>query len=213
MIYTDSDKVKWFELLAVFITVILKFVIMDWLNMRAVYIVVICLFWLIYIYSKYKRNHEIIRHWGIQKKNFKKTFLSLLPFAIICIVCIGIYGFLFRSHIMNWHIIPILIMYSLWGLIQQFITVGLISGNLKAIKTPRFDNYQIILLTSLLFSLVHYPSGFLMFFTFIMQWIFTTAFLRWKNIWPLGLFHGWIATFLLFYIMGRDLWVELLAGF
>lgn len=181
--------------------------------MRAVYIVLICLFWLTYIYLKYKRNHAAIKDWGIRRKNFKKTFLFLLPFAIICISGIGIYGYLFRSNLIDWHILPILILYPLWGLIQQFIVVGLISGNLMAIKNPRFSNFQIILLTSLFFSLVHFPSAFLMFFTFIMQWIFTTAFLRWKNIWPLGLYHGLIATFLLFYIMGRDLWVELYAGF
>jgi uncharacterized protein len=208
----NSDKVIWFEIFAVIATAILKFVFMDWLNLRAVYIVVICLFWLTYIYSKFKNNPESIRQWGIQKQNFKKSFLFLLPFAIVCISGIGIYGYLFSSNIINWHILPILILYPFWGLIQQFIVVGLISGNLHAIRNPRFSNFQIILLTSLLFSLVHYPSAFLMFFTFIMQWIFTTAFLRWKNIWPLGLYHGWIATFLLFYIMGRDLWVELIIG-
>lgn len=181
--------------------------------MRAVYIVVICLFWLTYIYLKFKRNPESIRQWGIQKQNFKKSFLLLLPFAIVCISGIGIYGYLSRSYIINWHIIPIFMLYPLWGLIQQFIVVGLISGNLHAISNPRFSDFQIILLTSLLFSLVHYPSGFLMLFTFIMQWIFTYTFLRWKNIWPLGLYHGWIATVLLYYMLERDLWVELYSGF
>jgi uncharacterized protein len=209
----NADKVKWFEIFAVISTGILKFVFIDWLNMRAIYIVSICLFWLIYIYSKYKRNPQVIRQWGIQKQHFKKTFLYLLPFGLICVGGIGIYGYLYRVDIVTWHILPMLILYPFWGLIQQFIVAGLISGNLKAIENPRFSNYQIILLTSLFFSLVHYPSPFLMLFTFIMQWIFTTAFLRWKNIWPLGLYHGWIATFLLYIIMGRDLWVELFAGF
>jgi hypothetical protein len=208
-----SDKKNWFEIIAVIISGLLKFVFIDWLNMRAVYIVIICLFWLIYIYSKYKGNPEAIQLWGIQRQNFKKSFLFLLPFAFICIIGIVIYGYLSKVDMINWHIIPIIILYPLWGLIQQFIVVGLISGNLKALENPRFSNYQIILFISLFFSLVHYPSAFLMIFTFIMQWIFTTAFLRWKNIWPLGLYHGWIATFLLFYIMGRDLWVELYVVF
>ena len=56
----------------------------------------------------------------------------------------------------------------------------------------RLKNYQITLVTSFLFCLVHYPGGFLMLFTFIMQWVFITAFLRWKNIWTIGLYHGWI---------------------
>ena len=186
---------------------------MDWLNMRAVYIVFICLFWLTYVYIRYKGDHSVLKHWGIQKQHFKQSFLFLLPFAILFITGIGIYGYLSRTYILNWHLIPIFLLYPVWGLIQQFMMTGLISGNLKTIRNPGFKNIQIILLTSLLFSLVHYPSEFLMIVTFFMQCIFIAAFLRWKNLWPLGLYHGWIATLLLFFVMGRDLWTELYAGF
>jgi membrane protease YdiL (CAAX protease family) len=208
-----SDGVKWFEIIAVIITGLLKYVMMDWLNMKAFYIFFICLFWSVYVYFKYKANPVTLKEWGIQKRNFKPTFFFLLPFAVISMSGIGIYGYIAGTNVLNRHILYILLLYPLWGLIQQFMVAGLISGKLKALENPRFTNYQIILLTSLLFSLAHYPSGFLMIFTFMMQWIFTTAFLRWKNIWPLGLFHGWIGAFLLFYVMGRDLWAELLASF
>jgi hypothetical protein len=207
------DREKWFEVFAVLITGLLKFVMMDWLDMRAVYIVTICLFWLIFVYIRYKGDHSVLQHWGIRKQNFRQSFLFLLPFTVICTTGIGIYGYLSGAYLLNWHFIPIFLLYPLWGLIQQFMMTGLISGNLKAIRNPGFKNYQIILVTSLLFSLVHYPSEFLMIFTFFMQCIFTATFLRWKNLWPLGLYHGWMATFLLFYVLGRDLWVELFAGF
>ena len=186
---------------------------MDRLNMRAVYIVIICLFWITYVYLKYKSDHSVLKQWGIQRQNFKQSFLFILPFALICITGIGIYGYLSRAYTLNWHILPIFMLYPLWGLIQQFMITGIISGNLKAIGKSRLKNYQVILITSLLFSSVHYPSAFLMSFTFIMQWVFTSAFLRWKNIWVLGLYHGWIATLLLFYVQGRDLWIELFMGF
>lgn len=181
--------------------------------MRVFYILFICVFWSAYVYLKFKANPAALKEWGILKQNFKPTFLFLLPFASVSIAGIGIYGYIAGANILNGHILYLLILYPLWGLIQQFLIAGLISGKLKALENPRFTKFQIILLTSLFFSLVHFPNAFLMFFTFIMQWVFTTAFLRWNNIWPLGLFHGWIATFLLFYIMGRDLWVELYVGF
>lgn len=208
-----SDKKKWFEIFAVIITGFLKFVFMDRFNMRAVYIFIICIFWIIYVYLKYKGDHSVLEKWGIQKLYFKQSFLFLLPFAIVCITGIVIYGYISRVHILTWHFLPVFMLYPVWGLIQQFMMTGLISGNLKAMKSIRFDNYQIVLVTSLLFSLAHYPDGFLMIFTFIMQCMFTIVFLRWKNIWPLGLYHGWIATFLLYYVLGRDLWIELFAGF
>lgn len=209
----NQDRIKLFEIFAVIATAILKFVFVDWLNLRTIYIVIICLFWSVYIYSKFKGNPESVHQWGFQKRNFKKPLLFLLPFVILCIACFVGYGYFSGAHLLNWHILPILFLYPLWGLIQQFIVAGLISGNLKALRNPRVNNFQIILFSALLFSLVHFPNPFLMIFTFIMQLIFTTAFLRWENIWPLGIYHGWIATFLLFYVLGRDLWVELMAGF
>ena len=209
----NSDNAKWFELIAVIATATLKFVFIDWLNLRAAYIILTCLFWIFYIYFKYKGDPAVLSRWGIQRAYFRDTFLFLLPPAVVFMLGIGMYGYFSGAELPSWHILPVLMLYPLWGLIQQFIMAGLVSGNLKAIRNPRFTNSQVILVTSLLFSLVHFPDGFLMFFTFIMQWFFTTAFLRWKNIWPLGLYHGWIATFLLYYILERDLWVELMAGF
>jgi membrane protease YdiL (CAAX protease family) len=209
----NSDQLVKFEIFAVAVTASLKFILIDWLNLRAIYIVLICLFWVSYIFYRYKSDPSILSRWGIQQQNFRATFLYLFPFAIVCMAGFVIYGMVAQTALINWHIIPILIAYPLWGLMQQFIVAGLMAGNLRAIRNPGFKKYQIILITSLLFSLVHYPDGSLMLFTFIMQWIFTTAFLRWQNIWSLGLYHGLIGTILLFFIMGRDLWEELLSGF
>ncbi|MFA7489561.1 MAG: CPBP family glutamic-type intramembrane protease, partial [Mariniphaga sp.] len=69
------------------------------------------------------------------------------------------------------------------------------------------------LLTSVVFAWVHYPSLPLMIFTFFMELLFLFAFFKWKNLWPLGLFHGWIASFLLFIVLDRDLWIELWSVF
>lgn len=209
----NKYRVIRFEIFAVITTGLLKFVFMDWLNMKVFFIVFICLFWSVYIYLKFKSNPSVLIDWGLQKQNFRQSFLFILPFAITSMVCIVIYGFIVRSNFLNWHILPIFLLYPLWGLIQQFIILGLITNNLKMLNNPALSNFQVILITSLIFGLAHYPRPFLMVFTFIMQWMFTTAFLRWKNIWSLGLFHGWIATLLLFYVFGRDLWNELLSGF
>lgn len=186
---------------------------MDWLGLRAVYIVGICLFWFTFVYLRCKENPSILKDWGIQKQGFRQAFFFLLPFSISCVTAALIFGLLGKGYPLNWHILPFIVLYPLWGLIQQFILLGLITGNLKAFMKGRFSNTRIIFVTSILFSLIHYPDWYLMIFTFVMEWFFTMAFLRWKNIWPLGLFHGWIATFVLFFILGRDLWIELIADF
>jgi len=208
-----QDTKKWFELLAVTITGLLKIVIMDWLQMRAFYIVGACLFWFIYVFVNYKKNCNLLKDWGFQKKNFRQSFLFLLPVLIVSITLIVIYGLINNTVVLSWNIIIIFLLYPVFGLFQQFMMVGLIAGNLISIEKIRFKKYQVIILTAIIFSLIHYTSIFLMIFTFFLELIFTIVYLKWRNLWTLGLYHGWIATFLLFYVLERDLWMELFKWF
>ena len=153
---------------------------MDLLNFRAFYICITCLFWLIYVYRRYQNDHTILKIWGFQKNNFKQSFFFLLPFAILGYAGIILYGLLNHADILNWHVIPIFLLYPLWGLVQQFMIIGLIAGNLKELRQITVKTYQIILVTSLLFGLVHYPSPFLMIFTFFMELAFIITYLKWR---------------------------------
>ncbi len=208
-----SDRHIWFEIRALLITGLLKFIFIDWLNMRAFYIGGACLFWLIYVVVRYKSDPAILKHWGFQKNNFRQSFIFLFPVAIASIAIIVIYGLLKDTAILNFHIILIFLLYPVWGLLQQFIIVGLIAGNLVVIERIRLKDYQIVIIASLIFSLIHYPSFFLMIFTFFLEAIFTSVYLKWRNLWSLGLVHGWIGTFLLFFVLERDLWTELFVWF
>jgi membrane protease YdiL (CAAX protease family) len=207
------DRKKWIEILAVAFTGLLKFIIMDWLQMRAFFICGACLFWLSYVFVAYKSDNKILKYWGFKKENFRKSLLILLPFTLLSIAAILFYAVYSEIFMLNWHIIPVFLLYPLWGLAQQFMTAGLIAGNLASIKSYQPGPFQVIFITSLIFSLVHYPHISLMAFTFVMQLIFTMVYLKWRNLWALGLAHGWIATFLLFYALERDLWIELFAWF
>jgi hypothetical protein len=39
-----------------------------------------------------------------------------------------------------------------------------------------------------------------------------TIFLRWRNVWPLGICHGWLGVLFYFWVLGRDPWLEILGG-
>jgi len=204
-----TDKRRWIEIIAVVATGLLKYVFTDWLNLRMFYISAACIFWSVYIYRRYRRNKQILQHWGFRKDNFKKTFLFIMPFALFMVAVIVWYGISQRAIFFNWHVIPVFIFYPLWGFIQQYLMLALIAGNLQSINTVKIHNHQIIILTSLVFSLVHYPSVSLMVFTFFMELVFLIAWFRWRNLWATGLYHGWVASLLLFFVLGRDLWNEL----
>lgn len=203
-----------FELTGIITTAVLKFIMMDWLDMMAFYIAGICIFWIGYIIYRFIYDRTVLVKWGFRKEGFSGTLVFLLPFIILCVLSSVILGEVNTSiSILNWRVIPVLFLYPLWGLFQQYIMLVLIAGNFTELERINLKKYQVIIITALLFSSIHYPSFFLMVFTFFMEVIFLLAWFRWKNLLSLGLTHGVIATFLLFYILERDLWLELFEWF
>ena len=201
-----SDQRKWFEILAVFITGGMKYIFMDWLELRVFYIVAACTLWFIYILKRIRANNSILQDWGFQRNGFKKTILFALPVALLIVP--GIF-FSDNNTSLTWNLIPVLILYPAWGLIQQFLMIGIIAGNLGSIASIRLGKIQVTLLVSFLFALAHYPSWLLMAFTFVMEIVFIIAWLRWNNLWALGLLHGWLGGLFLYLILERNLWNEL----
>ncbi len=205
----NTDKEKQYEILAVVITGVMKFVMADWLQLKVFYIIAACLYWINHIYRKYRENPDILKFWGFHKEHFRRSFLFLLPFAIAAIIGILIYGTLINAGFLNWHVIPVFLMYPAWGIIQQFMIAALIAGNLKSISAVKLSDTRVILLTSVVFALVHYPSITLIIYAFVMEIIFLRVYFRWNNLWALGLYHGWVSGLFIFFVLERDLWTEL----
>lgn len=203
-----------FELSGILVTAALKYIMMEWLNMVAFYITGISFFWIGYIIYRYVSDKSLLKKWGFTMEGFRSTLVFLFPFILVCIIASLVYGSGRDDvNILNWRFIPVIFLYPLWGLFQQYIMLILIAGNLTELEKVNLSKTQVILITSLLFSAIHYPSFFLMIFTFIMEIIFLLAWFRWKNLLALGLVHGVVASFIIFYVLGRDLWLELFAWF
>ena len=61
---------------------------------------------------------------------------------------------------------------------------------------------------AVLFSLVHVPDPQLMVATFVLGLAFTPIYLRWRNLWPLGVLHGWLGAFCYVWVLDRNPWQE-----
>lgn len=210
MKHTESMNMAYskIEIYLIAIMVFLKFVMMDWLNMRVFYISAVCLIWVAYIYYRHTKDKTVLIKWGFRRQNFRKSSLVLLPFTVVSIAGSLVYGRFSGHHIQNWHILLILALYLVWGTFQQFIIVNLIVQNLTK-PGPLFT----VVIGSFLFCLVHSPDVLLMTYTFFMEALFIYVFLKFRNIWALGLVHGVVATFLLYFVQHRDLWLELFSWF
>ncbi|MCF8345937.1 MAG: CPBP family intramembrane metalloprotease [Bacteroidales bacterium] len=186
---------------------------MDWLNWRVFYICGIVLFWIAYILYQEKSNRETLILWGFKREHFKQSLLYLAPLMFITGIVSVLYSRMNESLSFSWFFIPVLLLYPLWGLIQQFMMLGIITQNLAGAGEGKRNRYLIIFLVSALFSMIHYPSFFLMIFTFFLEVVFVTVYLKWRNLWAIGIAHGWVGTFILYYVLERNLWAELFSIF
>ncbi len=199
-----SDKQRILEIVAVIITALGKFVFMDTLNLRFQFVALATISWLTYIIVRYKKNPNSIKLWGFRTDNFKEVLRYMLPFALGSLVIIVTLGYFLDTINYTWHIFPILISYPIWGVIQQFLTIALIAGNLKHLKSIQLSNAFIVVSTALLFSIVHYPSGWLMLATFFLALFYGIVFLKKQNVYVMGLFHGWLGAIFYYVVLGQD---------
>ncbi|WP_430467495.1 CPBP family intramembrane glutamic endopeptidase [Winogradskyella ouciana] len=199
-----SDKVRLLEILGVVLTGIGKFVFMDYLNWRLPYVAVAILAWSFYVYYRYSKDKNVLTDWGFRWDNFKTVLRLMLPFALISILSFFVIGYVQGTINLTWHIIPLLITYPIWGSIQQFLTIGLLAGNLMDFRKVKLNKNFIILVTAVFFSIVHYPSVWLMLGTFVLALVYGYIYLKGKNIYVLGLFHGWLGALFYYTVVNQD---------
>jgi len=207
-----TNKRRVFELGAVATTAGGKFLFMDFLEWRLPFILCTLVAWTTYAVVRTMSHSTMLHYWGFRKDNFKKVLRILFPFALIAIVTCVVIGYVRGTLNLTWHIFPILILYPIWGTIQQFLCVGLVAGNLQHLNRP-LKKYWIVLITAVLFSVLHFPNLWLMIGTFVLALLYSAVYLRERNLFALGLFHGWLGALFYYTVVGRDPFMEVFRQF
>ena len=205
---TSRAGLVFIEIFAVLLTAIGKILFMNVWDFRLPYILVVLVFWTGYVIWKRTRNPKAYQYWGLHLRQFRSTFLELLPWALILIGGFGIYGMLSGKMLLSLHMIPIFLLYPVWGILQQFLVLSLFGQNLKQKFEKRWSVEVLVVLTAVLFGLVHYPFALLIVGTFFLALVYTILFFKGRNLIALGIYHGWLATFFFYWVLGRDSWLE-----
>jgi membrane protease YdiL (CAAX protease family) len=208
-----SDKIRILEIIAVVLTAMGKCICVDYLNLRLQFVVVTILAWSIYVIYRYKKDNLVLKDWGFRTDNLMSVIKLMLPFAMVSILSFFTIGYFRGTLNLSWHILPLLATYPVWGSIQQFLTIGLITGNLNSIKGLKLNKITVIVITALLFSVVHFPSLWLMTETFILALFYGYIYLKAKNIYALGLFHGWLGALFYYTIVNQDPFADVFLKF
>ncbi len=198
---------KWFEVVAVTATGVL-FLIFQSLGAKGLFIGLASVSWVGYVIWRVRQDSSLWATWGFHTKNILSAFVWPTLIFMLGVSLMAWYGLTQGRVLWQSHILALLLLYPAWGILQQFLVQSLGVANLMALF-PRQGWLLALPVGVFLFSLVHYSDGWLlMLATGAMACLFIPCYLRDRNLWPLGLYHGWLGTFFYLWVLGRDPWVE-----
>lgn len=131
---------------------------------------------------------------GLRWGNFHECMESLAPALLLIALALMGAGLLLETirPMTPEYGLMCLLAYCPWGIFQQYLLNGYIANRLLAVYSPR----SVPLISAALFAGAHLPNWFLMLVTFGMGYVSTRLFMRYRNIYFLGLAHAVIGTLL-----------------
>ena len=196
------------EVAAVIFTAALYFVFYDLLPGRGPFILFTIVAWSAYVAFRLRRTPESFREFGLSTHGLRPSTVAasvvLVAGVAFCLV-VGLSqgGVHFVSHMFL-----LALLYPFWGLLQQLLIQAMVVRNLA----PMVSTPTVVATAAVLSGVVHLPDLALALPTTILGAIFTLIFLRWRNIWALGVCHGWLGVFFYYWVLGRDPWLEIITG-
>ncbi len=204
--HTATKTSQWLEVAAVTATGMLHLVFQS-LGAMGLFIGLASASWMGYIMWRVRQDSSLWVTWGFQTTTLSSAFVWPTVIFLLGVGAMAWYGLANGRVLWQGHILVLLLLYPLWGILQQFLTQALGVANLMTLF-PKQGWMVALPVGVVLFSIIHYPSGLLMVATGLLAMVFIPCYLRDRNLWPLGLYHGWLGTFFYLWVLGKDPWLE-----
>jgi len=219
---TSSEKMcgKWYDIrsgstsaLEVFAVVAtgLLYYVFKYIGARSVFIICAVCFWIVFICYRASNDSSVMDKWGFRGRNFACCFIRATLLSVPILVAMA--GFAASRGKLTFpaHAWILLALYPIWGIIQQFLVQALVVRNV-AKSALAVSPAAIVLIGATVFAMAHLNNLRLLLATFGLGLMFVPLYFRYRNLWPLGLYHGWLGTFFYFWVLHRDPWSKLLKG-
>jgi hypothetical protein len=197
----------WFALVGIVVTVALHLALQSQ-KPNPVFIACACLFWGAFVVAKGVLRPGVFREWGFRADNLMRA--SAFPAALFAAAALALaaYAWWHGSFWLPPHAAWLFLLYPVWGLAQQFLALGVAVQNLELVPAVRQRRWLLALLGAALFGAVHAPDWWVVVATFLLELVLVPVFLHWRNLWPLGVLHGWLGVLFYHWALGRDVLAE-----
>ena len=197
----------WAEIAAVVATGVVHLLVSEVLQLQGPFIAAALAGWGGYAYVRVRRRLAQWAEWGFRSTHLKVVCLASAAFAVPAAIAMAAVAHARNALPLPGHVVWLFLLYPLWGLVQQYLVLALVARNLLAGGLPK---PAIVLVSGVLFGVVHLPDLQLSSATLLVGLVFAPIYLRWRNLWPLGVLHGWLGVLFYYWILGRDPWLELM---
>lgn len=140
----------------------------------------------------------LVPHWKKWKENLLETFtIAIISGAILVLskLILMLFGIQIKSYFIGGSLKG-LTNYAFTALLQEFLARGVIQTSVKSLMRIKYQKILGIILTSLLFSLMHIPFGFIfMMGAFVLSMALGYLFERQGDLWGCVLLH-WFCGYL-----------------
>ncbi|MEP0547160.1 MAG: CPBP family glutamic-type intramembrane protease [Rhodothermales bacterium] len=103
-------------------------------------------------------------------------------------------------------LLPLLALYPAWGIVQQTLVQGFVTRHLD---DAGLGPWAVTPLSAVAFGSVHVPNWKLTAATTALGAAYAPLWLRHRNVWPLGLYHGWLGAAYYRWVLDRNPWKEI----
>jgi membrane protease YdiL (CAAX protease family) len=170
------------------------------------------LFWTAFVILHTWRDRRILRTWGFRTENLRPATLAALVLFLLATSSFALLALWKGTLHLPWNLLPQFFIYPVWGVIQQFLILAIFAGNLEHLALLRTRRVALILVTAAVFGAVHLYDPRLAAATFALELVVVPIYLRYRNLWPLGVLHGWLGALFYAWVLDRDLWSEIVTG-
>ena len=146
------------------------------------------------------RGGSAVRHmWGMRRDNFWSALRAQLVFGACGATVMIAYAATVGAVTLPWGFWLTLVLYPVWGTIQQFALQNLIARNVIG-----FVSHPIAVAAAVLFATSHIPRWPLVALTLVSGFFFTLIYRRRPNLWAVGIVHGVLGSLAVYLVSGED---------
>jgi Type II CAAX prenyl endopeptidase Rce1-like len=197
-----------YEIVAVIATALLHPLFVEVLHQRVVFIGLALVGWASYIGLRVWHDRDTLNQFGLRREGLVPAFVATSAFSAAALVAMALIAQARHAMALHWQMLLLLALYPVWGTLQQLLVQGVFVRAVVAVANGPWPKFIATAMAAILFGTVHLPDMKLAAATCLLGTVFTLIYLRWRNLWPLGLWHGWLGVFFYYWVLNRDPWAE-----